>query len=35
MTPRRVVRAGAPATNTDILTDTAGQRSGTAKRGKQ
>lgn len=35
MTPRRVVRAAAPATITDILTEPAGQRSGTAKRGKQ
>lgn len=35
MTHRRVVRAAAPATITDILTDTAGDLSGTAKRGQQ
>jgi|GEM_PF-2573654 len=34
MTRHRVVRAAAPTT-TDILTDTAGDRPGTAKRGQQ
>jgi hypothetical protein len=35
MTRRRVVRADVLITITDILTESAGDHSGTAKRGKQ
>jgi hypothetical protein len=35
MTQHLVARAAAPCTITDILTESAGDRSGTAKRGKQ